>query len=87
MQTEELRLDGNAAGGTLRYVFAHEMTVALAVRYPYRVSPYVNDYAKVLTPQTITALQNMLGEMHSRKICRVMDMAATWAERLGAKNP
>jgi hypothetical protein len=30
MQTEVLRLDGNAAGGILRDVFAHEMTVALA---------------------------------------------------------
>lgn len=30
MQTEELRLDGNAAGGFLRDVFTHEMTAALA---------------------------------------------------------
>lgn len=30
MQTEELRLDGNAAGGILREVFTHEMTGALA---------------------------------------------------------
>jgi hypothetical protein len=30
MQTEEMRLDGNAAGGILRDVFAHEMTAALA---------------------------------------------------------
>ena len=30
MQTEELRLDGNAAGGVLRDVFTHEMTAALA---------------------------------------------------------
>jgi len=30
MQTEETRLDGNAAGGILRDVFAHEMTAALA---------------------------------------------------------
>jgi len=30
MQTEELRLDGNAAGGILRDVFTHEMTGALA---------------------------------------------------------
>ncbi len=30
MQTEELRLDGNAAGGMLREVFTHEMTAALA---------------------------------------------------------
>ncbi|MGE5801858.1 MAG: DUF6510 family protein [Gemmatimonadota bacterium] len=30
MQIEELRLDGNAAGGILREVFAHEMTNALA---------------------------------------------------------
>ena len=30
MQIEELRLDGNAAGGVLREVFAHEMTAALA---------------------------------------------------------
>ena len=29
MQTEELRLDGNAAGGILREVFAHEMTAAV----------------------------------------------------------
>jgi hypothetical protein len=29
MQTEELRLDGNAAGGILRDVFTHEMTAAL----------------------------------------------------------
>jgi uncharacterized protein DUF6510 len=29
MQTEELRLDGNAAGGILREVFRHEMTNAL----------------------------------------------------------
>lgn len=29
MQTEELRLDGNSAGGFLRDVFAHEMTAAL----------------------------------------------------------
>lgn len=30
MQTEEMRLDGNAAGGALRQVFAQEMTPALA---------------------------------------------------------
>ena len=30
MQTEELRLDGNAAAGTLREIFAQEMTVAVA---------------------------------------------------------
>ena len=30
MQTEEIRLDGNAAGGILRDVFAHEMAAALA---------------------------------------------------------
>jgi hypothetical protein len=30
MQTEEIRLDGNAAGGILRDVFAQEMTAALA---------------------------------------------------------
>lgn len=30
MQTEEMRLDGNAAGGALREVFAQEMTAALA---------------------------------------------------------
>ena len=30
METEEIRLDGNAAGGILRDVFSHEMTVALA---------------------------------------------------------
>lgn len=30
MQTEEMRLDGNAAGGALREVFAWEMTAALA---------------------------------------------------------
>jgi hypothetical protein len=30
MQTEEMRLDGNAAGGILRDVFTHEMTTALA---------------------------------------------------------
>jgi hypothetical protein len=30
MQSEELRLDGNAAGGILRDVFSHEMTAALA---------------------------------------------------------
>ena len=30
MQTEEFRLDGNAAGGILRDVFTHEMTAALA---------------------------------------------------------
>jgi hypothetical protein len=29
MQTEEMRLDGNAAGGTLREVFAQDMTAAL----------------------------------------------------------
>ena len=29
MQTEYLRLDGNAAGGALREVFVHEMTSAL----------------------------------------------------------
>lgn len=29
MQTEEMRLDGNAAGGALRQVFAQEMTAAL----------------------------------------------------------
>ena len=29
MQTEELRLDGNAAGGMLREVFAQDMTAAL----------------------------------------------------------
>ena len=30
MQIEEMRLDGNAAGGILRDVFAHEMTAAAA---------------------------------------------------------
>jgi hypothetical protein len=30
MQIEEMRLDGNAAGGMLRDVFTHEMTAALA---------------------------------------------------------
>ncbi len=30
MQTEVMRLDGNAAGGALREVFAQEMTAALA---------------------------------------------------------
>ena len=30
MQTEDMRLDGNAAGGALREVFAREMTAALA---------------------------------------------------------
>lgn len=30
MQTEELRLDGNAAAGALREIFAQEMTVAVA---------------------------------------------------------
>ena len=30
MQTEAIHLDGNAAGGALRDVFAHEMTAALA---------------------------------------------------------
>ncbi|HWZ60531.1 MAG TPA: DUF6510 family protein [Gemmatimonadaceae bacterium] len=30
MRTEDMRLDGNAAAGTLREVFAHEMTTALA---------------------------------------------------------
>jgi len=30
MQTEEMRLDGNAAGGMLRDVFALEVTTALA---------------------------------------------------------
>jgi hypothetical protein len=30
METEEIRLDGNAAGGILRDVFSHEMTAALA---------------------------------------------------------
>ena len=30
MQTEELRLDGNAAGGMLRDVFTHDMTAAVA---------------------------------------------------------
>ena len=30
MQTEEIRLDGNAAGGILRDVSAHDMTAALA---------------------------------------------------------
>jgi hypothetical protein len=30
MQTEEMRLDGNAAGGALREVFAQEVTAALA---------------------------------------------------------
>jgi hypothetical protein len=30
MQTEEMRLDGNAAAGALRELFAREVTVALA---------------------------------------------------------
>jgi hypothetical protein len=30
MQTEEMRLDGNAAGGVLREVFARDVTSALA---------------------------------------------------------
>jgi hypothetical protein len=30
MQSEELRLDGNAAAGALREIFAQEMTVAVA---------------------------------------------------------
>ena len=32
MQIDEMHLDGNAAGGVLRDVFAHEMTAALAIR-------------------------------------------------------
>jgi hypothetical protein len=31
MQTEELRLDGNAAGGMLRELFAQDMTAALGM--------------------------------------------------------
>ena len=30
MQIDEMRLDGNAAGGILREVFTHEMTTAVA---------------------------------------------------------
>ena len=30
MQTEEMRLDGNAAGGALRDVFTRDMTAAIA---------------------------------------------------------
>lgn len=30
MQTDEMRLDGNAAGGVLREVFAQDVTAALA---------------------------------------------------------
>jgi hypothetical protein len=30
MQTEEMRLDGNAAGGALREIFARDVTTALA---------------------------------------------------------
>jgi hypothetical protein len=30
MQTEEMRLDGNAAGGALRELFARDVTAALA---------------------------------------------------------
>jgi hypothetical protein len=30
MRTDEMRLDGNAVAGTLREVFVHEMTVAIA---------------------------------------------------------
>ena len=30
MQTEEMRLDGNAAAGILREVFVHDMTAAIA---------------------------------------------------------
>jgi hypothetical protein len=30
MQTEEMRLDGNAAGGALREIFARDVTAALA---------------------------------------------------------
>ena len=30
MQTEEMRLDGNAAAGALREIFVQEMTVAIA---------------------------------------------------------
>jgi hypothetical protein len=30
MQTEEMRLDGNAAGGVLREIFTREMTPAVA---------------------------------------------------------
>lgn len=30
MQTEEMRLDGNAAGGTLRELFSRDVTVAVA---------------------------------------------------------
>jgi uncharacterized protein DUF6510 len=31
MQMEEMRLDGNAAGGTLREVFAQDVTAALVI--------------------------------------------------------
>ena len=51
----------------LASLFMFGITAALAARYPYRVSPYVNDYAKVLTPQTTAALQNMMAEMNSRE--------------------
>lgn len=30
MQTEDMRLDGNAAGGALRELFAYDMTAAVA---------------------------------------------------------
>lgn len=47
-------------------LFTFSLFTALAVNYPYRKSPYVNDYANVLTPQTISTLQTMLAEMRSR---------------------
>ena len=47
-------------------LFIFGLTAAFAANYPYRTSPYVNDYAKVLTPQTTTALNTMLAEMQSR---------------------
>ncbi|MEO8609162.1 MAG: TPM domain-containing protein [Chloroflexota bacterium] len=47
-------------------LFIFDLTMGLAASYPYRVSPYVNDYANVLTPQTSAALTAMLTEMQSR---------------------
>ena len=56
MQTEEMRLDGNAAGGVLREIFARDVTAALArcggcgatdrsVRYSNTVTRWVSFFA------------------------------------------
>ena len=61
MQMEEMRLDGNAAGGMLGEVFSHEMTAAMAT------------CSGCKTASPVGRLMNYGGEMGTVLRCPVCD--------------